>query len=97
MLFHTYTFAVFFTIVYTVFLLLRKTKYWVHWLLAASYVFYGWWNPLLPAAHSVFHYYRLRVGAADGERPAAEEVLVRARRDERSLPFAVLQVQRFHN
>ena len=46
MLFHTYTFAVFFTIVYAGFLLLRTTRFWVHWLLAASYFFYGWWNPL---------------------------------------------------
>ena len=45
MLFHTYTFAIFFTIVYSGFLLLRTTRFWIHWLLAASYFFYGWWNP----------------------------------------------------
>jgi alginate O-acetyltransferase complex protein AlgI len=46
MLFHTWTFAVFFLITYSVYLALRRTSYWLPWLLIASYVFYGWWNPL---------------------------------------------------
>ena len=46
MLFHTWTFAIFFLITYSVYLALRRTRYWLHWLLIASYVFYGWWNPL---------------------------------------------------
>ena len=46
MLFHTWPFLVFFAIVYPIFLLLRKTPFWGHWLAIASYVFYGWWNPL---------------------------------------------------
>jgi D-alanyl-lipoteichoic acid acyltransferase DltB (MBOAT superfamily) len=46
MLFHTWTFAVFFLITYAVYLALRRTSYWLPWLLIASYVFYGWWNPL---------------------------------------------------
>ncbi|MCD5390792.1 MBOAT family protein [candidate division NPL-UPA2 bacterium] len=37
---------VFFLIVYFVYLPLRKTRFWLPWLLAASYFFYGWWNPL---------------------------------------------------
>ena len=45
MLFHTWTFAVFFLVVMAGFLLLRKTRFWLHWLFLASYVFYGWWNP----------------------------------------------------
>lgn len=45
MLFHTWTFAVFLAIVLPVFFLLRKTRFWVIWLMLASYVFYGWWNP----------------------------------------------------
>jgi len=45
MLFHTWIFAVFFVIVYAGYLLLRRTRYWLHWLLVASYVFYGQWNP----------------------------------------------------
>jgi D-alanyl-lipoteichoic acid acyltransferase DltB (MBOAT superfamily) len=45
MLFHTWTFAVFLAIVLPVFFLLRKTRFWVVWLMLASYVFYGWWNP----------------------------------------------------
>jgi alginate O-acetyltransferase complex protein AlgI len=46
MLFHTWSFLLFFLIAYTVYLLLRKTPYWLHWLLVTSYFFYGWWNPL---------------------------------------------------
>src|SRR5262245_38279084 len=45
MLFHTWVFLVFFAIVYPVHLLLRRTKYMSLWLMLASYVFYGWWNP----------------------------------------------------
>jgi alginate O-acetyltransferase complex protein AlgI len=46
MLFHTWEFFVFFAIVYAGYLCLRKTPYYLHWLLVASYVFYGWWNVL---------------------------------------------------
>lgn len=46
MLFHTWTFVVFFLIVYAGYRLLRPTRYWLPWLGLASYVFYGWWNPL---------------------------------------------------
>ena len=46
MLFHTWIFALFFLIVYPVYLLVRKTRFKDIWLLIASYVFYGWWNPL---------------------------------------------------
>lgn len=46
MLFHTWTFAVFFLIVYAGYLLLRRTRFWLPWVGGASYVFYGWWNPL---------------------------------------------------
>jgi len=46
MLFHTWPFLVFFIAVYTIYLALKKTRYWLHWLLVASYFFYGWWNPL---------------------------------------------------
>ena len=46
MLFHTWPFLIFFVIVYAVYLALRKTPYWLHWLLVTSYFFYGWWNPL---------------------------------------------------
>ncbi|NQT38970.1 MAG: MBOAT family protein [Planctomycetes bacterium] len=46
MLFHTWTFAVFFLIFYPIFLALRKTRAGTPWLLLASYVFYGFWNPL---------------------------------------------------
>jgi len=46
MLFHTWVFLAFFLIVYPVYLVFRKTRFMNLWLLAASYVFYGWWNPL---------------------------------------------------
>ncbi len=46
MLFHTWIFLVFFVVVYPVYLLVRKTGFKDIWLLTASYVFYGWWNPL---------------------------------------------------
>ena len=46
MLFHTWPFLLFFLIAYAVYLSLRNTPYWLHWLLVTSYVFYGWWNPL---------------------------------------------------
>jgi len=45
MLFHTWPFLLFMAVVLPVFLALRRTRFWVHWLLTASYVFYGWWNP----------------------------------------------------
>ena len=46
MLFHTWTFALFFLVVYGVYLAVRNTRLKLPWLLAASYCFYGWWNPL---------------------------------------------------
>jgi len=45
MLFHTWPFAVFLLAVLPVFFALRKTRLWIPWLMAASYFFYGWWNP----------------------------------------------------
>ena len=45
MLFHTWPFLVFLLIVLPVFFALRKTRLWMPWLMAASYFFYGWWNP----------------------------------------------------
>jgi D-alanyl-lipoteichoic acid acyltransferase DltB (MBOAT superfamily) len=45
MLFHTWVFAVFFLIVYPVYLLVRTNNRWMNiWLMIASYAFYGWWN-----------------------------------------------------
>jgi D-alanyl-lipoteichoic acid acyltransferase DltB (MBOAT superfamily) len=46
MLFHTWVFAVFFLIVYPVYLLVRRNNRLMNvWLMIASYTFYGWWNP----------------------------------------------------
>ena len=45
MLFHTWPFLVFLSVVLPVFFALRKTGLWLPWLTLASYFFYGWWNP----------------------------------------------------
>lgn len=46
MLFHTWTFALFFLVFYPVYLSVRRTSLGIPWLLISSYCFYGWWNPL---------------------------------------------------
>ena len=46
MLFHTWIFLAFFLVVYPIYLLVKGTRFKLPWLLAASYVFYGWWNPV---------------------------------------------------
>jgi D-alanyl-lipoteichoic acid acyltransferase DltB (MBOAT superfamily) len=46
MLFHTWPFALFFLIVYPIYLALKGTTFRLAWLLAASYFFYAWLNPL---------------------------------------------------
>ena len=46
MLFHTWTFFLFFALIYPVYLAVKGTRYRVPWLLCVSYLFYGWWNPL---------------------------------------------------
>ncbi|MCI0537410.1 MAG: hypothetical protein L0Z50_19520 [Verrucomicrobiales bacterium] len=45
MLFHTWTFLIFLAAVLPVLFALGRTRLWMPWLLVASYVFYGWWNP----------------------------------------------------
>ena len=60
MLFHSWYFLIFFIIVYSVYVPLRGTRFYLHWLLLASYFFYGWWNPLyliLIAYSTVTNYY----------------------------------------
>lgn len=46
MLFHSWVFLLFFFLFYPVFLLTKNTRLKDPWLLACSYLFYGWWNPL---------------------------------------------------
>ena len=46
MLFHTWIFLVFFVVVYAGYVLLKGTRFKLPWLLAASYIFYGSWNPV---------------------------------------------------
>ena len=45
MLFHTWPFFVFLLVVLPVYFALGRTRFWIPWLLVASYFFYGWWNP----------------------------------------------------
>lgn len=45
MLFHTWTFLLFFVVVLTGYFSLQRTRFWLPWLFVSSYVFYGWWNP----------------------------------------------------
>jgi D-alanyl-lipoteichoic acid acyltransferase DltB (MBOAT superfamily) len=45
MLFHTWPFLFLFAVVFCGLWPLRSTRWWVPWLLVASYFFYGWWNP----------------------------------------------------
>jgi D-alanyl-lipoteichoic acid acyltransferase DltB (MBOAT superfamily) len=45
MLFQTLAFLVFFAVVYPVYVAGRHSRWCTYWLLAASYFFYGWWNP----------------------------------------------------
>src|SRR5262245_46274243 len=49
MLFQTFSFAVFFAAVFAVYWALRRHRHRMAWLLAASFVFYGSWNPWLVA------------------------------------------------
>ncbi|MFP6633949.1 MAG: MBOAT family O-acyltransferase, partial [Planctomycetota bacterium] len=46
MLFHTWPFLLFFAAFYALYLALRSTRLRLPLLLGASYIFYGWWNPL---------------------------------------------------
>jgi len=46
MLFHTWTFAFFFLVFYSVYVAVKGTRLRLPWLLVASYVFYACWNPL---------------------------------------------------
>ena len=46
MYFHTWPFALFFLVVYPAYLALKNTKFRLPFLLAVSYFFYGWLNPL---------------------------------------------------
>ena len=69
MLFHSVAFAVFLPLVWTAYWLLRGTKPQNALLLAASLVFYGWWDPrflLLLGFSIVIDYWIMR--AADRER-----------------------------
>ncbi|MCA9104567.1 MAG: MBOAT family protein [Planctomycetales bacterium] len=46
MLFHTWTFLIFFVIVWCGYVLLRRGRWAIPWLLVASYLFYAGWRPV---------------------------------------------------
>jgi len=46
MLFNSWVYVVFFIITFTVFLTLKRSRFWLLWLVIASYFFYGCLNPL---------------------------------------------------
>jgi D-alanyl-lipoteichoic acid acyltransferase DltB (MBOAT superfamily) len=74
-LFHTWTFVLFFAIAWPVYLAVKNTRMREPWLLAASYTFYGWWNPLhllLIAYATVVDYTTVTV-MTRARRPAARK------------------------
>ena len=96
MLFHTWPFAIFLFIVLPVFFALRKTRLWLPWLTAASYFFYGWWNPyyLFLVLYSTVLDFSL-VALMDhcprgGQRVDVRARLTRLRFDDRVLKFAFI-------
>jgi alginate O-acetyltransferase complex protein AlgI len=71
MLFHTWAFALFFLIVYPIYLALKRTRFSLPWLLAASYFFYACFNPLyliLIAYSTVLDYIVVSVMETKGRR-----------------------------
>lgn len=48
MLFQTWTFLLFFAVLYILFRGIKESRGRQYLLLAASFIFYGWWNPLYP-------------------------------------------------
>ncbi|HPD14352.1 MAG TPA: MBOAT family protein [Planctomycetota bacterium] len=80
MLFHTWVFAVFFLIVYPVYLATRGSRLRIPWLLFASYVFYGWWNP----------FYLLLIVASTSADYLAVLGMSRSRRKKPWVAFSVL-------
>ena len=94
MLFHTWPFLVFMLIVLPGFFALRRTRLWLPWLTAASYFFYGWWNPyyLLLVVYSTLLDFCL-VALMDhcprtGEKVEVLSRLTRLRFDNRALQVA---------
>jgi D-alanyl-lipoteichoic acid acyltransferase DltB (MBOAT superfamily) len=94
MLFHTWPVLLFLLVVLPVFFALRHTRLWIPWLMAASYFFYGWWNPyyLFLVVYSTALDYAL-VGLMDhcprqGQKVDLLARLLRLRFDDRVLQFA---------
>ena len=75
MLFHTWTFLLFFLVFFSIYVALSRTRFWLAWLCLASYVFYGWWNPyyLVLIAYSTWvdFFAVQRMAAVSRENPTA--------------------------
>lgn len=48
MLFQGWIFLIFFIAFFAIYLAVKRTRFGNFWLLVASYIFYGWWEPWLP-------------------------------------------------
>ncbi|MFC1544065.1 MBOAT family O-acyltransferase [Gemmatimonadota bacterium] len=72
MLFHTWTFGLFFLLFIAVYLGIRSTRFREPWLLISSYIFYAWWNPLyllLIVWSTLIDYGAVRLMTRRGRRP----------------------------
>src|SRR5258705_10821987 len=96
MLFHTWPFFLFLSIVLPVFFALRKTQLWLPWLTVASYFFYGWGNPyyLLLVVYSTVLDFCL-VALMDHCPRAAQKVDALGRRTQLKFDDRVLKVAFF--
>ncbi len=96
MLFHTWPFGIFLAVVLPVFFLLRKTRWWIGWLMLASYFFYGWWNPYylsLVFYATVLDYFLVTLMdrcPREGVKVDVMSRLTRLRFDDRVLKYAFL-------
>ncbi len=88
MLFHTWPFFVFLLVVLPVYFALGRTRFWIPWLLVASYFFYGWWNPyylLLVIYSTALDYFLVALMdhcPREGRRASIPERLTRLRFDD---------------
>ena len=99
MLFHTWIFAAFFLVVWPVHLAVKNKPGGYVWLLLASYVFYGWWNPLylLLIAYSTSVDFTAVTLMAKFPPPAAAENLPRRQHRQQSGASGRVQIRRIDN
>ena len=96
MLFHTWPFLLFLLVVLPVFYALGKTRLWLLWMLAASYCFYGWWNPyylaLVLYTTTLVYFVVVLMDRCPAEGPKADVLarLTRLRFDDRAAKAAFI-------